>query len=647
MVPSDEVPDRRSDLIEHLRSMIITLPITDKKYRETLPKIVRDLPTRDLSDGEAASFLDATKAKVRRSKKGTIGKDGLWFGEDANVIKWWLTCNSSLAIEPEDQDLKIQTALLEQRTRETKIQIILILETMALESGLSRSEAAEQTMPQVDPASQDMTTVGKKPKKPQNLHTLLDLLADRLCIWHSMTTSPKKSSTERKAEGAPGSSNNAARADQLRQFCIDVVIPLYVDLNLNDCKTNDSSYAARLPKECSGLCQKLGMSTGQSPQASRNPPSSDETKVATKPGTRTKRSPTRRHRRTLERVLTEDRTAQRRPSIPSLSRSSTELAIHQLKREVSDTTLSSIPLNRVVMTKWYTQREVDMHGNSQANEAKLKKQTVVDEQLKSAIATLKKPNPRAAVKEIVEAAEQRQLAQQNKSERNACASRIILMELGKRKPLSASLARQVQIQATPSRHELQRQGSVLISAATSERTTSHEGNELEEISPSSVVRIPSTSVVRSSKFKPAAPRRIDPNSRLVEQTPTRGPGKFVHRMSHAFSKPAALQVPSVLVKSLANSTDYNSNTRTTGPGNPLEMTRPVQTMLVDHLVAAETPRRDSTQRNDASVSLPLIEVTPGKSVTDDMDSEPTEQIPFVEDGELYSALGWTNDYIDD
>ena len=78
-----------------------------------------------------------------------------------------------------------------------------------------------------------------------------------------------------------------------------------------------------------------------------------------------------------------------------------------MKREKSDTSLAAIPLNRVAMHKRYSQREVDLHAASQATEAKLKQKAKVEQELQSAIAALKKPNPRMAVKELVEDAEKR------------------------------------------------------------------------------------------------------------------------------------------------------------------------------------------------------------------------------------------------
>lgn len=130
--------------------------------------------------------------------------------------------------------------------------------------------------------------------------------------------------------------------------------------------------------------------------------------VVSRPGASVQRRQHRQPRRTLERVLTEERSESRKPP-PYLSRSITDSALPRLKREVSEASLSSIPLSNMAASKSrrYSQREVDLSAVSQANEAKLKKNALVQQELQGAIAALKRPNPRMAVKELVEAAEKR------------------------------------------------------------------------------------------------------------------------------------------------------------------------------------------------------------------------------------------------
>ena len=179
------------------------------------------------------------------------------------------------------------------------------------------------------------------------------------------------------------------------------------------------SYGGRLPEKTAMLCQKLGGPKVQSPT---RPPLSraiSSSRLTEKTGASTAQRPqTKKPRRTLERVLTEEKISRSRP--PSLSRSVTDSALPGLKREVSDTSLSTIPLNRVALQKSqrYSQREVDLKTVTQAAETKLKKKAKIEQELQGAIAALKKPNPRMAVKELVEAAERRAIGSSSRSKEN-------------------------------------------------------------------------------------------------------------------------------------------------------------------------------------------------------------------------------------
>ncbi len=156
------------------------------------------------------------------------------------------------------------------------------------------------------------------------------------------------------------------------------------------------------------LRQKLGGHKTPSPMRPPLVKAASSSQLAQKPGTAMQRSGVRKARATLERVLTDEKSASQRRA-PGLSRSKTDSALPGLNREVSDTSLTAISLNRVALhkSKRYSQREVDLNGVSQAVEAKLKKKASVEQELRGAIATMKEPNPRMAVKELVEAAERR------------------------------------------------------------------------------------------------------------------------------------------------------------------------------------------------------------------------------------------------
>lgn len=167
------------------------------------------------------------------------------------------------------------------------------------------------------------------------------------------------------------------------------------------------SYTARLPEISTALCQKLGGPKPPSPPRPMLRKAATASQIISNPSTAVRRQQMRRPRRTLERVLTEERSASRNP--PSLSRSTTDSVLPRLKREVSEGSMSSIPITNVSISKSrrYSQREVDLCSISQAKEAKIKKKASVEQELKGAIDTLKRPNPRMAVKELVEAADRR------------------------------------------------------------------------------------------------------------------------------------------------------------------------------------------------------------------------------------------------
>lgn len=393
----------------------------DIKYRETLPNVVKILPFSALSDDEGLSLIAGIGKKARKSKKVKLGKNGLYPGEESSITRWWLSRDTT-DIDCDSADAREEStkaALLEQRAREAQLQIILVLETLSLECFATDLPTTYDLSGEQVEKDVNAQKIPKKSKKRQDLRTLLDLLADRLCIWQSMTieqASASGSVDRPPSQHVPPATPAIGSSDHLRQFCIDVILPLYVTFPASQ-KTSiltPTSYSARLPNVVSLLCQKFGGPK----QASPNRPSLGKvpsTLASLKPGNSIRRERSQRPRRTLERVLTDERCASQRP-IPSLSRSATAPVLPRMKREESETSLSSIPLNRVAMHKRFSQREVDLHAASHANDTKLKKKAKVDQELQNAIAALKKPNPRMAVKELVEDAEKRAVGTRSKSQ---------------------------------------------------------------------------------------------------------------------------------------------------------------------------------------------------------------------------------------
>lgn len=486
-----------SQIVAFIRPMILTLPLMDKKYRETVPNSIKELPF-DLASDEDGTSLLASMSKRRKKNSARIGKNGLYAGEEVSVARWWMRKDlSDVACDvPEAREDYVRNTLLEQRSRETQLQIILVLETLALESTASKTPNANGVVDEEGISAQVGDQMGGKVKKVQNLDKLLDLLIDRLSIWQSMVTEDAKTSKD-ESKTVPHRQSPAKprpKTNQLHQFCVDVVIPFY---------------GARLPEKSALICQKLGGPKDPSPKRPKLIKSASTNAGSVRPASSTSHSQPRRPRQTLERVLTDQKLGHGK-QMPPLSRSTTEPSLPRLKRETSEALLSTIPLNRVQMPKGFSQREVDLHANSQAAEAKRSKKVKADEELQSAIAALKKPNARMAVKELVDAADERAITHRSKKSRHP-----------RHLPAQA-----MQVMATPRRD---RQGRSLAGLP---RPAQAVTSDLENAPPSSICKIPCSTAKVSASPLPAsrASRTMVSKAQCdVEQTPTRGPFKFSNR----------------------------------------------------------------------------------------------------------------------
>lgn len=215
-------------LVDYLRTLIIPLSLLDKKYRETLPDLIAEMPNSNISEGERTEVAARFQKTIHKSKKSKIGRNGLYPQEELDVQHWWI---NQLASSPacDSADLRavaVRTTVLEQRAREIYLQIILILEVLALEAvlcGSSVEKAVDQGDKHQDPQKK------RTGKKPQDLDTLLDLSVDKLCIWQSMAVDENISlepSGETDARSGGSLPTKERDGDHLRDFCVDVILPL-------------------------------------------------------------------------------------------------------------------------------------------------------------------------------------------------------------------------------------------------------------------------------------------------------------------------------------------------------------------------------------------------------------------------------------
>ncbi|KAK4154615.1 DNA replication regulator SLD3-domain-containing protein [Chaetomidium leptoderma] len=387
-----------NDLVEFLKSLVMTTVVIDKKYRETIPEIVAKMKTL-VQESETG----ASKPKKRKPKKPKLGKDGLYPGEVDHIKRWW-TSRQPVSSADDEKTLtttehKYHISCL--RRRETQLQMILILEILALEP-LALAKGTECQLPGMESqvASREVSQEPSTRKRNKhNLPVLLDVHADRLCIWQSTTLDEVKAVAESQlpTEGHEGETPERANSDPLRDFCVDIVVPFF---------------SARLPGPCDSLNRKLGGPIAQSPpkEKAAKPASA----VKPRPGAPMKR-PTALKRdkdRTLERALSVERSRRsvsRGPAATiALLRSATQTVIPGLKREASDSSLMGlIPRAEAGSLKERPSNIFSRSVSLSGTDFRAQKKAQVDAELKDAISALKKPNRTLAVKDFVDAAEKR------------------------------------------------------------------------------------------------------------------------------------------------------------------------------------------------------------------------------------------------
>ncbi|KAK4128197.1 hypothetical protein N657DRAFT_7619 [Parathielavia appendiculata] len=474
-----------NDLVEFLKSLVMTTIVIDKKYRETIPEIVAKIKTvtQDSENG-------GSKARKRKQKKPKLGKDGLYPGEVDHIKRWWA---SHQPISSGDDDRTFTATesryhISSLRRRETQLQMILILEILALEP-VALAKGTECQLPGMEShaateeASQEPSS---KKRNKHNLPVLLDVHADRLCIWQSTTLDEVKAVAESQvpAEGAGAEELERANSDPLRDFCVDILVPFF---------------SARLPGLCDSLNRKLGGPVAQSPPKEKTAKPASTAKP--KPGAPIKRAaPSKGDRaRTLERALSVERSRRSVSQGPAaaiaLLRSATQTVIPGLKREASESSLTGLILRadsnslRERPSSIFS-RSISMSGA----DVKAQKKAQVEAELKDAISALKKPNRTLAVKEFVEAADRRASAGQLKK---------------LKKPSRASA---VQVKATPANN---RYKDVLAA----EKAQSQPAPFLD-IPPSSASVVPASTLPRKFANRLHNP---SPSAPRVQSTPLRQP----------------------------------------------------------------------------------------------------------------------------
>lgn len=356
----------------------------DSKYRETLPKMAREI-SRDIFGIEGVT-PEKSRTK-RKSKRYKLGRNGMYLDEKDFVSKW---CEGTIQTEesPQQSALPDLTRLIgELRLREMQLQILLVLEALALEDSPGVKSQVEESKGQ-----------NKKKSKHQELNTTFELLVDRLCIWHTITSNDMLSDSIPYGREEKHQSEKPTTNDKLRDFCTEVIMPFY---------------SSRLPDQCQTINRKFGGPTLNSPvrknrAATENPSHASERKTAAQ-----------KSRRTLKRVRTDEQIsttakaptfsrANTAPSIKTTNESRPKSGAGELTSSLSSSVLGD--RGRIRKAKRIDNREVDLDAVAKQHEAKLEKVKFLMDQkreLDAAIQALKKPNREVVSREFVDSAEKR------------------------------------------------------------------------------------------------------------------------------------------------------------------------------------------------------------------------------------------------
>ncbi|EDO04114.1 hypothetical protein SS1G_06597 [Sclerotinia sclerotiorum 1980 UF-70] len=278
-----------NDHIAFLESLVLSSTLLDKKYRDGVPTCVSAIDIQDQSADDAT----VKPQKRKGNKKMKPGKNGLYPNEESLIGKWWVGHDEEIesGAPGSSKDEMAKTRIANLRIRETQLQMIVILEILALQPLASTTENVEGGLPSL-PSYDIIQSKERTPKtrKQDHLTMLIDVHIDRLCIWQSIATEAIKAP---ETSSDPTAAKTVNHTDNiLKDFCIEVIAPFF---------------SARLPDRCDTINRKLGGPITKSASKPRIPKSASFSNTPTRPGAVTKRPVPAKQRKSLQRVLTDDR----------------------------------------------------------------------------------------------------------------------------------------------------------------------------------------------------------------------------------------------------------------------------------------------------------------------------------------------------
>ena len=602
---------RLCHLTEHYRGSLLPMKKLDLKFKESVIRVIENTDLTGSAQFGAPGKLGAKKIPKRGKK---LGKNGLYSDEAEYVRRWWQRqdLGYGAATSAGDMEKRMRAAISDLRNRESMLQILLVLEIIALDS--QKQDQPEETPFKLESQEQgaNTRTPVKKSQRKHDLQIDLDPLLDRLCIWQTLGMDGLLESPEKPQDSSTTAAGGAK--DKLRDFCTDVVLPFYT---------------SRTPETCKLVCKRLGgpgMSFKEKTTAA--PKTSGRRPV---PGASLLKKPHPKPKRTLERVLSEDM-GSRHASPPVLSRSNSISLQPSIKREPIDNGQRPGSRGNIRKSVSFSNREVDLVGVAKTQEAKKKRLTqlaVQKQELAAAIEALKKPNRGKAAQTLMEDSERR----------------------ASDKPTSSTSRQSLQIISTPKR------GQTLgrVKNAASPSMPSIEITVDDPLVPSSTIRTGAILPGFHMTETPAKKRRAVLHT--IENTPSRPksnsllavgssplPGKSSGR---AAADPIVMATPAA---SRSRTLMSGEGVHATPPTDRVSLSKrkPHRPMLFTSLQKAEVGIESAFR--DAPLVTEKVVMAMDRVMRAAPSSKPGGQhsgrgggIGGQEEGSIYDCLGWNDD----
>ncbi|KAK6499640.1 hypothetical protein TWF481_010003 [Arthrobotrys musiformis] len=634
-----EAPASRLDLLLCLENMVVSVEECDEKYRAGI---------RDVFNAKHAQGVAIDQATNDQLESTIVPPKCLRDNEIKYVLKWLksLLDDDGPVRSLEQEVMHLQKCTTELRSRETELQVIVILEILAIKATLSEEKmkeyeklkkAADRRRKRREKAEQGGNGEKKKRKKKMDLLLLLDLLVDRLCIWHSIGTGEEPKSSQPKPKDAK---------DRLKHFCIEIVIAYYSSRLPSICEDIRCKCTGKIKQAKKGYDLEIG---GEETQQDISQVESQDAMPDTTEDSSLFSKSVYGNRPVLSRSLTAP------TGRPQLERaeSSFSASLHGDSQDFTFDLAAQVSQDKEVMKTSFrggitnTKKTAERRVVEMAPRAKRRRTDGDDEsQLKDAIKNIAKPNRLAVAEEMVSASAQRMKITGRKPKRTI------------RIPIATNT---VQVAATP------RKNTRIIKLLERKADVPRAITEEEDPIPPSSQVVPQSSI-RGSKRK--SEERDE-----VQATPSKAPRAdgyaqgFLHqhdsqRPNHLQSSPLYVSATPMrprrsFMESLNPGTSSKPNAFISStPSNPFRTS--TDTFLAKGFMnsiassVTETPTKPSVSsklrssllqidEGDVITSSPLQKPKPGTPVNRRLVARNIEENFGNDDTDIYKALGW-NDF---